>query len=283
MKEHTTMMLPPPKEELDPETALKWLQDDYPCIFGALKCGYSSEDSETREDFSIVAGDVWSLHTACVDAVAQQKPVHIFMEKPPGHLDYEDHTLSLSRVVAHRCSIFEGSGYYEDGFAWFAEVLAGRLRVADGKSSPRGGQEVSESQEPSADMEQPPTESASQEPRLEVARILRERVANRLYLIGDITETETTIREGDDTIRRFDYDREIDAVVCDTVKLVEALAQYLETGTLPEHKSQLGNRDLAGRLLGRASGNTVAMNSVKLLAKELAGEWDSKSPAEVSA
>ncbi len=45
-------------EDLDPETALNWLQDDYPCIYHALRFGYASEDSETREVFSIVADDV---------------------------------------------------------------------------------------------------------------------------------------------------------------------------------------------------------------------------------
>ncbi len=129
-------------------------------------------------------------------------------------------------------------------------------------------EEVPESEEPSGATESPPPESAQQEPRFEVARILRERVNERIFL--------TTVLSHPDSVYP---DRAVDAVVCDTVKLVQALAEYLETGTMPEFKSHLADAEFAGRCLLRVERKNDPLGSVELLAKELSGEWDSSKPS----
>ncbi len=125
---------------------------------------------------------------------------------------------------------------------------------------------VSENEEPGA-TEQPPTESAPQEPRLEIARILRERISKRLYLISELAETST--------------DQEITDVAIDTAELVGTVAECLETGTMPEHESELVDQGLVARCLRRlAEQDMLDLSSAKLLARELAGKWDPKPPAE---
>ena len=125
MKEHTTSILPPPKEELDPETALKWLHEDFMGIFLAIQYGFEAEDAETRGAFGMLATDVTVLFQAAIEAVAEQQSVRIRVSGHP--VDLPCWTLWLTRVVAYRCEIDDGNGYYEDGFAWFAEVLRERL------------------------------------------------------------------------------------------------------------------------------------------------------------
>ncbi len=117
----------------------------------------------------------------------------------------------------------------------------------------------------------------------EVAKILIERVVKRLLLMAEITHIEVTVHENGVDMLSHEWDHEIELVACDTVELVRALAEYLETGTMPRHDSELSDPELAGRLLQRAVPNMTGMNGIELLAKELAGEWDSQPPAEGNA
>ena len=107
----------------------------------------------------------------------------------------------------------------------------------------------------------------------EVAHILRERVRERLHLILEVA------RPGVNEI----YDREIDALVDDTVKLCDSLAKYLETGTMPEYKSQICETDLTSRILKRTAKRGCGFDLGRMLGNELNGEWDPKPPAEASA
>ena len=82
---------------------------------------------------------------------------------------------------------------------------------------------------PSGATEQPATESTPQEPRLDVARQLHERVSDRLHLIATMAEV--------------DCDDEISSVACDTINLVASLADCI--GTEPsswDYESQLEPR-----------------------------------------
>ena len=108
----------------------------------------------------------------------------------------------------------------------------------------------------------PSTESAPQEPHIQVARQLRERVQERLLLIAEMAEVNS--------------DKDISSVACDTVDLVVALVQAIETGTQPaDYKSVLSDSDFVGRWLVRVS-SSGTFESAGLLVKEMARAWDSK-------
>ena len=129
MNEHWTNILPAPKEDLDPEAALKWLHEDFMGASLALGYGLEAEDEETREAFHTILLDLIALYRAAVEAVAEQETVRVSVRESP--VDLASWTLDLTRVVAYRCEIDDGNGYYEDGFSWFAEVLKDRLLASE--------------------------------------------------------------------------------------------------------------------------------------------------------
>ncbi len=125
MKDYETNILTAPKEELDPETALKWLNEDFMGAYLARLYGFDVEDKKTRGAFKMLSLDLMALFLAAIEAVAEQQTVRVRVSEYP--VDLASWTLDLTRVVAYRCEIDDGNGYYEDGFSWFAEVLMDRL------------------------------------------------------------------------------------------------------------------------------------------------------------
>ncbi len=128
----TTSFLPSPYEEqVSPEQALAWLSDYYRCVLDALGLGFRASDEATRGAFEYVFLDLGRLHAACIQALVTQASVRIQIQSAPGHLDYDDLTAMLARVVAHRCDVNEGTGPYEAGFEWLAKVLMDRFAAAE--------------------------------------------------------------------------------------------------------------------------------------------------------
>ena len=111
----------------------------------------------------------------------------------------------------------------------------------------------------------------------EVAKILRERVIPRVRLIDDLV-VESKTYEDDCTVSHIDL--EVSSIVFDIQSLCEALAESLKGGDPPKFESELG-ADLVGRVLKRLGEKSeVRPAAAEFLGKELAGEWDSKPPAE---
>ncbi len=97
----------------------------------------------------------------------------------------------------------------------------------------------------------------------EVARILREELAERFYLIGALVTPD----------KAESIDHEVDTVVCDSVRLCERLAESLETGKVPEPgPSDLSEPQFNAEVLKRLSEgyDLVPHRELGLLAKELA-------------
>ena len=97
----------------------------------------------------------------------------------------------------------------------------------------------------------------------EVARILREELAERFYLIGALVTPD----------KAESIDHEVDTVVCDSVRLCERLAGSLETGEVPEPgPSDLSEPQFNAEVLKRLSEgyDLVPHRELGLLAKELA-------------
>ena len=196
--EFTTDILTFSGEKLSPEAALQWLATEYVALEEALSCVFIAEDEDDRAQFQFLANDLTRLHDAAVTALKTREPVVLRCIGPNRAVDFEDHTRILGQVVAQAHLEEQADSPAGEGFRRLGELLVARLK-AEVKLGEATAATVAEEEPATA---QPATESASQEPHLEVARILRERVAPRLHLIGDITQTQTTIREGGRAILR---------------------------------------------------------------------------------
>jgi hypothetical protein len=106
-----TLVVPPPAEEITPETARRWLRDRLGPYMEIAAAGALADDLDTREALHFLVLDVRTIADACVLAVVTGQPVRLELcSRQDDPANFDDETGILRSVVDAQAMVLEKWG-----------------------------------------------------------------------------------------------------------------------------------------------------------------------------